>query len=133
MGLFWRFQRLLFKKILRNVEIPGVHPRQIPLLMMISKNEGLPQRELAKKLDVEPSSMAIMMKRLEKAGFVKRKRDEEDARILRIYPTERVFQTIERIHRIVGEIEKEVFSILSDEERKIFKGILERLVDHLSR
>ena len=65
----------------------GVHPGQLPFLNIISHKEGISQRELAECLHVKPPTVAVTVKRLEKADVIYRRPDPNDMRISRIYLT----------------------------------------------
>ncbi len=67
----------------------GVHPGQLPFLNIISHKEGISQRELAECLHVKPPTVAVTVKRLEKADVIYRRPDPNDMRVSRIYLTEK--------------------------------------------
>ena len=66
----------------------GLHPGQPRLLSYIREHPGCTQKEAADELDITPASAAASLKRLEKAGFVTRTQDDQDARRNRLYITQ---------------------------------------------
>ena len=67
------FMRLLHRYTEVNfgrLKALGVHPGQLPFLNIISHREGISQRELAECLHVKPPSVAVTVKRLEKADVI---------------------------------------------------------------
>ena len=70
------------------LEETGIGGGQIPVLMELHKHGELNQRELAERTRVTPATMSGTLKRMEKAGFITRTADENDARISRVRLTD---------------------------------------------
>ena len=58
---------------------------------------------------VKPATVTVMIKRLEKTGFVERKDDKNDQRISRIFLTEKGKNICENLKEMHAEIEKKCF------------------------
>lgn len=58
----------------------NIHPRQMPLIIHLKKCEGCTQKELAEKMQVKPSTLNVMIGRMEKNGYIEKKQDEKDSR-----------------------------------------------------
>ena len=84
----------------------GIHPRQMPILAVLWKEDGCSQKELASQLGVKPPTVTVSIQRLEKIGIIVRKQDEKDQRISRIYLTEegKAILKLEEGEKIVEEI-----------------------------
>jgi MarR family transcriptional regulator, organic hydroperoxide resistance regulator len=67
----------------------GLHTGQEMLLLQLWIEEGLPQSQLAACMGVEPPTATKMLQRMEHAGLIERRPDPEDARVSRVYLTER--------------------------------------------
>jgi DNA-binding MarR family transcriptional regulator len=67
----------------------GLHPGQDALMIEIWDTPGLGQTTLAERLGVEPPTVTRMVRRLERAGLLERRRDPDDARGRTVYPTPR--------------------------------------------
>ncbi|HEY1957050.1 MAG TPA: MarR family transcriptional regulator [Polyangiaceae bacterium] len=65
----------------------GLQQGQDALLRYVWARDGLPQSELVGCLSVEPPTVTKMLARLEKAGFVKRRRDPRFKKQWRVYLT----------------------------------------------
>jgi DNA-binding MarR family transcriptional regulator len=65
----------------------GLQQGQDVLLRLLWERDGLPQSELGTTLSVEPPTITKMLTRLEKAGFLKRRRDPAHAKQWRVYLT----------------------------------------------
>lgn len=109
----------------------GVHPGQLPFLNIIRHQEGISQRELAERLHVKPPTVAVTVKRLEKAGVIFRKPDPEDMRISRIYLTGKGREIAGRIEGIVQENERALTAGFSEEEVELAKAFFDRMLQNL--
>jgi len=79
-----RLRRTLFDKWLSPL---GITRSQWWVLAFLSRNDGMPQTELALELDVGKVALGALIDRLEQAGFVKRTLDPNDRRVKRIVLT----------------------------------------------
>mgnify|MGYP003220737635 CR=1 FL=1 len=55
----------------------NIHPRQMPLIIHLKKCEGCTQKELAEKMQVKPSTLNVMIGRMEKNGYIEKKQEEK--------------------------------------------------------
>ncbi|HEY7244540.1 MAG TPA: MarR family winged helix-turn-helix transcriptional regulator [Xanthobacteraceae bacterium] len=67
----------------------GAWPGQIPLLLWLLEKDGVIQKELVERANMEQSTVAEHLERLERAGFVYRKQGADDRRKYRFYLTEK--------------------------------------------
>ncbi len=86
------------------------------------------QIDLGRQLWVDRTSMVALVDDLEKNGDVKRERHPEDRRAYLIQLTEQGITTLARAREIADEVEDEIFSALSDEERDQLRRLLARLI-----
>lgn len=75
----------------------GITRSQWWVLAFVSRNDGLPQTQLANELDVGKVALGSLIDRLQSAGFVERRADEKDRRVKRVFLTDKARQLIERI------------------------------------
>ena len=74
----------------------NIHPRQMPLIIHLKKCEGCTQKELAEKMQVKPSTLNVMIGRMEKNGYIEKKQDEKDSRKSRGRGTVCIYQNLRR-------------------------------------
>ncbi|MCY9007290.1 MarR family winged helix-turn-helix transcriptional regulator [Peribacillus frigoritolerans] len=67
----------------------NLHVGQDKLLARLWLSDGLTQMQLCEHLKCEPPTITNMVKSLEQNGFIYRKRDEQDARVMRIFLTDK--------------------------------------------
>jgi DNA-binding MarR family transcriptional regulator len=105
----------------------GLYHQQAHLLHLISQNDGANQRDLAEQMDVRPSSMTEMLNKLERAGLIIRKQDEQDQRVMRICLTETGEKAVEQAAETTDDFTVALFNCLTEEERTQMLVIIEKL------
>ncbi|MGB9681577.1 MAG: MarR family winged helix-turn-helix transcriptional regulator [bacterium] len=109
----------------------GLHKGQPPILFMLWERDGLTQKEIAEELKLKPSTVTVMLRRMEKAGFLRRETDLQDMRVSRVYLTEKGKSIKKDVEDINLTLENDCFSGFTFEEkillRRFFLQILENL------
>ncbi len=108
----------------------GVHPGQIPLLMILAKGE-MSQKEVARELHVKPPTVNVMVQRMEKAGFVSRRQDEKDQRISRIRLTDKGLEMREKVLAHVEENDSYILQNFSDTEKCLLERFLKQIIENI--
>ena len=103
----------------------GLTYPQYLVLMVLWEQDGLMVREIGERLNLDSGTLTPMLKRLEAAGFVKRKRDKKDERQVRIQLTEKARDA----RPTALEARRAVVCALGDSEEEIQK--LKKAVDQL--
>ena len=96
----------------------GLHPGQMPLITSLYKKEGVTQKEIADKLGIKPSTINVMIRRLEKKEFVIRKQDPEDQRRSLVYLTVHGRQIYEKISGAAVDIKDQVMNTFTEDEKE---------------
>lgn len=115
-----------------KLEKVDMHPRQFPMLRVVSEYPGLKQSEIAEKLHIKPPTVAVSIKRLEKAGYLERKPDDSNRRISRIYITDTGTQVMELGRAIISEEEQMLLQGFSPEEIALVREYLQRINRNLT-
>jgi MarR family transcriptional regulator, organic hydroperoxide resistance regulator len=110
----------------------GLHTGQEILLMHLWENDGLIQSELACLMQVEAPTLTKMIHRMEKAGFLERRKDEQDARICRIYLTQAGRSLQEPVINVWNRLEKRIIANLTLEEQFQFRRLLLQIRNNLT-
>lgn len=105
---------------------------QSRLLTVVAENDGITQRELAEILDVRPSSLTAMVVKMEQYGFVERKQDDKDQRVMHIYITDSGKEVESKSKSDIQGLVNSVFKNLSEEEIKQMLAITEKLSETLN-
>ena len=109
----------------------GIYHGQPPLLFTLEKRDGLSQREIVDILKTAPSTINVMLKRMEKSGILVRKKDPEDQRVSRVYLTEEGREVCEKAKEAIKALSEECFEGFSDEERNTLKVLLQKMGNNL--
>lgn len=96
------------------------------ILDLLSKNEGLSQREIAEALNIRPQSASEAIASMEGQGLVEKRANEQDKRSSLIYITQegRQQQVALREERIRNA--QRIFAPLSDEEKETLFALLHK-------
>lgn len=130
-SIFAQVMRLHFIRTHSLLEKTGVYPGQPPLLFLLYKNNGQSQKELSNKMGIKPSTITVMINRMEKTDLIERKQDGKDQRISRIFITSNGMEVCKKLLVIHEEIEREVFSNFTSEEKVILRRLLMQVRDNL--
>jgi DNA-binding MarR family transcriptional regulator len=125
--------RLHHKRAHILLEDLGLYQGQPRLLLELWLREGQTQSELADRLRVAPATMTKMLQRLTEAGFVDRRRDSQDQRILRVYLTEAGYAVQQRMRQVWEQMERDALVGFSEEELGLLRQYLTRIRDNFRR
>jgi DNA-binding MarR family transcriptional regulator len=111
----------------------GVHPGQAACLFIVASAPGLSQRELADRLHVSPPTVTAMLQKMERAGFVERRPDSADQRLMRIWPTDQGRKVARALGEVFADHMKTMFDGFTEEEMATFVELMERLGDNVAQ
>lgn len=106
-------------------------PGHAGILFVLSKEGELSQKELSEKMNLTPPTITSAIQKMEKLGYIRRKPDEHDQRVLRLCVTEEGKAYIEHICNVGKQIEEMVFRGMSMEEILLLKRLLIQVRDNL--
>ena len=127
--------RLLRREFDRRAAALGTTRAQWRVLVRLARSGGtggIRQVDLADALDVEPISLCRMVDRLEQAGLVERRRDEEDRRAWRIHLTEKAAPLVEELQAIGEVFHADSLTGIPDGDLGILRDVLARIRDNLN-
>ena len=75
-----RVARLHRSMMERRLDGTGVYRSQHQILMFVSDNPNVSQKELARMYGVSGATIAVSLKKLERGGYIRRLVDQEDNR-----------------------------------------------------
>ena len=124
-----RAHRKLFEK--HAVEAFGIHRSQHMMLMYISKNENISQRQIADHFNISPAAVAVTLKKLESIGLVIRNAAQNDSRRNNISISEKGMKIIEETRYIFGAIDRLMFNDFTDDEIAMLFDFSQRMYNNL--
>ncbi|HLI89121.1 MAG TPA: MarR family transcriptional regulator [Ktedonobacteraceae bacterium] len=110
----------------------GLHTGQEMLLLQLWNEEGMTQSQLAACMGVEPPTATKMLQRMENAGLIERRPDPEDARISRVYLTERGRALEQPVLEVWKQLEACTVADLSPTEQALLRRLLMQVSANLS-
>ncbi len=106
------------------------HPQILFMLAHGSENRAS-QKEIADRLGVSAPTVAVSVKRMEKAGLVRKVADEKDLRRNLIALTDQGHRVVQESHVVFHAIEKGMFQGFSEREQEQLKTLFLRIVSNL--
>lgn len=94
---------------------------QYSILVVLDQVGEASQRELCDKVDLDRSTVADLVRRMEKHGLIERRRDPADARRNTVTLTSHGRDERMRLRPLVHEADRELTSVLSDSERQALR------------
>ena len=109
-----------------NVKNEEIKPCLQSYILSLTRNPGMSQEQIARRLCVDKSSVARALSSLEKLGYVERKRHETDRRITLVYPTEKAIDSRDDIRSAYREWNEYINGAFNAEEAELFSALLEK-------
>ncbi|MBO6192579.1 MAG: MarR family transcriptional regulator [Clostridiales bacterium] len=104
----------------------GITYTQYIAFMVLWENDGMTVGELGRRLFLDNGTLTPMLKKLEKMGFIERKRCADDERVVKIHVTEQGFELREKCLSIPNEVGRCVK--VTPEEAATLYGLLYKLL-----
>ncbi|WP_141501130.1 MarR family winged helix-turn-helix transcriptional regulator [Paenibacillus luteus] len=101
------------------------------LLYRLWLGDGVTQMQLCDHLKCEPPTVTNMVKSLEQNGFIYRKRDEQDARIMRIFLTDKGKALEIPVEMKWRQHQEKLLQSISTEDRLILKRLMQQMESNL--
>lgn len=115
---------LSFQDVLKEC---GMTRTQLFVLHFVKLHSPCKLALIAEKMDVKPSAVTVMMDRLEKSGYVRRRHDTVDRRAIFVEITVEGEQVIEEFRRHREKQMGGLLSRLSPEEMSTITDLMEKL------
>lgn len=105
----------------------GARAGQERILSMLAVKDGLSQKYLAYLLGIRPQTLSEALAKLEEQGYVERRKDENDRRVMLVYLTDDGRERAKEIDARREQRAEDIFSVLTDEEKEQLARILAKL------
>jgi DNA-binding MarR family transcriptional regulator len=110
-------------------------PAQLVVLRRLRAADGQPMRDLAPRAGLDPTSLNWLVDQLEEKGFVERRRDDADRRLVRVWLTDEgralVGELAPEIARWEAVIATELLRRHSPAELATFRAVLATVIEAL--
>ncbi len=115
-----------------KLESIGLHYAQGLILFRLWQQDGISQTELAQALHIASPTATNTLKRMERNGWVHRRRDESDQRVVRVYLTEKAQTLRAEARASFRELDHEMTSILTENEHQTLRKSLLKVHRYLT-
>jgi DNA-binding MarR family transcriptional regulator len=116
------------EEIFQAAMASGITPRQLAILMTIAVEEGLSQTELTERTGVDRSTMADVVRRLMKKGYVQRRRSGKDARAYELKLTGKGREFLNGAEPVARRVDARVLDALPKGRRDAFVAALAAII-----
>jgi MarR family transcriptional regulator, organic hydroperoxide resistance regulator len=100
------------------------------ILLNIDPKLGTPSTQLGPKMGMEPTSLSRTLKAMEDKGFISRKKDAVDQRVMRIFLTD-LGKTMRGISKqSVVRFNEKILEEVSEEKFRNFKEVIQIIEQH---
>ncbi|SEJ83166.1 Transcriptional regulator SlyA [Marinovum algicola] len=123
-----RLRRVSFD---RELSPMGITRSQWWVLAFISRNDGLPQTQLAHELDVGKVALGSLIDRLQTSGFVERRPDAKDRRVKRVFLTDKARLLIKKIGPVTDSFNSRILEGVSREDLELTSRTLYAMKQNL--
>jgi DNA-binding MarR family transcriptional regulator len=123
--------RLFARDLQARIKPLGLSTGTFPALLVLWEGDGLTQRELIERLDIEQPTMTNTLARMERDGLIRRGKDPADGRAQRIWLTESA-RALEGPATAAAEaVNARALERLSSEERVAFLELVRKVITGL--
>lgn len=124
--VFTRAEHTIHRKEYQTIKESGLTPAQFGVLEALYNKGDLTVNELISKILTTSGNITVVIKNLEKQGFIQKNIDPKDKRSCIISLTDQGKDRIEAILPKHIDNIRDIFAILSDEEKRVLKQILKK-------
>ncbi len=110
----------------------GLHVGQERVLLGLMDRESVCQSDLVTHLCVEPPTVTKMLQRMEKAGLVERRQDDQDGRVFRVKATTEGKALQQSILQVWDNLEERMLANLTVTEQTLLRRLLMQALANLT-
>ena len=123
---------LSFKRMMALVEREaGLSAPKWFVLVMLREKDGVSQAEVGERFEVDPSRVTRIVQSLEADGLVRRERDPEDNRAMRLYLTDGGRRRLRKQPQVNESLESRIREVLGEDEAEDLRRMLGALAEGL--
>ncbi len=131
LGLMGIVMHRVMKRAKSKYEEFDLNRSQASILFTLHQRSSMSQKDLAVSLNMTPPSITSAIRKMEKDGYISRKQDESDQRVMRLALTEKGESCIQNVKKVAEEMRELIFRGMSPEEIMLFRRLLIQINDNL--
>jgi DNA-binding MarR family transcriptional regulator len=98
------------------------------VLEMLWYEEGLTAIDLGRRTHIDKATLSGVLDRMKDAGWIEKRKDEQDKRRLRLFPSRKSIRMKEKLQIAREEANKELLTGFAQEEQSSLRHLLLRLL-----
>lgn len=122
--------RCFMDEQLRKRGITELGFSHIRIIIILHIFKVLSMKEVTEKISKDKSTVTILVNKLEKKGYLRKKVCEEDRRVTYLELEEKAKEILNIIFEVSDIFQNRVENILDEEERKMFIKIMSKLIEN---
>jgi MarR family transcriptional regulator for hemolysin len=123
--------RLFMRELERQLAPLGINPAYMPVLFALADGSAMTQKALAIRAAVEQPTMTATLGRMERDGLIIRTPNPGDGRSMVVVLSDAGLARVPEVERVVATINALALEHLSEDERRTFFGLMQRIVSVL--
>jgi len=96
-------------------------------LLLICRNPGISQEQLAKRMFINKSNVTRQLAVLEQNGFITRSAKVGDKRVLQIFPSEKALSLCPKVQEVLREWNEYLLADFAPEQRELFLTMMQQV------
>jgi DNA-binding MarR family transcriptional regulator len=108
-------------------------PRQLAVLVTVAQNEGLSQTGLVDRTGIDRSTLADIVRRMQRKGLLHRRRTKEDARAYAVKLTDEGRRVLRSAEPTSKRVDDRILEALPSKQREQFIDDLQLIIETLHR
>jgi MarR family transcriptional regulator, temperature-dependent positive regulator of motility len=116
-----------------EMKVGSLTPRQLAVLVTVAQNEGLSQTGLVDRTGIDRSTLADIVRRMQRKGLLQRRRTKEDARAYAVKLTDEGKRVLRIAEPLAKKVDDRVLEGLPAKQRDQFIDDLLSIVDTLQK
>lgn len=120
--------RVFERALAASIRPLGLTPGTFPALLELWEGDGLTQKDLVERLDIEQATMANTLVRMERDGLIRREPDETDGRVQRILLTDQARRLRGPAIKAATSVNAEKLAGLSNEEQNMLIALMQKVI-----
>lgn len=131
--LLAKVSRLVGGRMRTKLGDMGLHHAQGMILFHLWHRDGIAQNVLAQALHITPPSATNTLQRMERDGWIERRRDADDQRVVRVFLTEKAKVLRTEARTTFQQLDRELTAVLTENERGMLMEVLQKVHRHLAQ
>lgn len=123
----------VFERMLRDAGLGHLTAARGRIVFVLLQEDGIAQNELAARVKLDKSGLALTLKELETEGLIRRSRSAVDRRVSLVHRTEAFEALRERFDQVSRKMTLEFYQGLTEDEVAGFEGVLKHILENLER